>query len=48
MRALHLLYTLLDEDTSVVRGILTKYFQIDVDNLLKEVLEEIVKLPRIL
>jgi len=47
MRALHLLYTLLDEDTSVVRGILTKYFQIDVDNLLKEVLEEIVKLPRI-
>ncbi|MDQ5883079.1 MAG: ATP-dependent Clp protease ATP-binding subunit ClpB [Patescibacteria group bacterium] len=47
MRALHLLYTLIDEDNSAVREILTKFFQIDVDNLLKEVLEEIVKLPRI-
>jgi len=47
MRALHLLYTLLDEEDSSVRDILSKSLKIDVDNLLKETMGEIIKLPRI-
>ena len=47
MRALHLLYTLLDEEDSSVRDILNKSLKIDVDNLLKETMGEIIKLPRI-
>ena len=47
MRALHLLYTLLDEEDSSVKDILSKSLKIDVDNLLKETMGEIIKLPRI-
>jgi len=47
MKALHLLYTLLDEDDSSVRDLLSKSLKIDVDNLLKETMGEIIKLPRI-
>ena len=47
MRALHLFYTLIDEDDSPVREILSKELNIDVDSLLKDILEEIIKLPRI-
>jgi len=47
MRALHLLYVLLDEEDSGPREILEKELKINVENLLKEVLEEIIKLPRI-
>ncbi|MGC8651097.1 MAG: ATP-dependent Clp protease ATP-binding subunit [Minisyncoccia bacterium] len=47
MRALHLLYTLLDEEDSSVRDILSKSFSIDIDALLKDLMGEIIKLPRI-
>ena len=47
MRALHLFYTLIDEEDSPVREILSKELNIDVDSLLKDILEEIIKLPRI-
>lgn len=47
MRALHLLYTLIDEETSAVRDILNSSFNIDIETFLKEVMEEIIKLPRI-
>jgi len=47
MRALHLLYTLIDEENSAVRDILSKAFNIDIEILLKDVMEEIIKLPRI-
>ncbi len=46
MRALHLLYVLLDEDFNI-REILEKELNIPVDDLTKDVLEEIIKLPRI-
>ncbi|MDD3098228.1 MAG: AAA family ATPase [Candidatus Pacebacteria bacterium] len=47
MRALHLLYVLLDESGSGVREILEQIMDVDVGSLLKETLEEIIKLPRI-
>jgi ATP-dependent Clp protease ATP-binding subunit ClpB len=47
MRALHLLYVLLDESGSGVKEILEQKMEIDVDSFLKETLEEIIKLPRI-
>ncbi|MDD5760458.1 MAG: AAA family ATPase [Candidatus Pacebacteria bacterium] len=47
MRALHLLYALLDESDSGVKEILEKNMNVDVENLLKDTLEEIAKLPRI-
>jgi len=47
MRALHLLYVLLDETDSGMRDILEKNMSVDVENLLKDTLEEIIKLPRI-
>lgn len=47
MRALHLLYTLLDEENSGIRNILEKDLKINVEALLKDTLEEIIKLPRI-
>lgn len=46
MRALHLLYTLLEEEFNI-REILEKELKISVDDLVKDVLEEIIKLPRI-
>lgn len=46
MRALHLLYTLLDEEFNI-REILEKELKVPVDNLIKDILEEIIKLPRI-
>ncbi|MGE4554681.1 MAG: ATP-dependent Clp protease ATP-binding subunit [Candidatus Paceibacterota bacterium] len=47
MRSLHLCYTLLDEEDSVVREILEKEFNVNVEDLLKELMSEILKLPRI-
>lgn len=47
MRALHLLYSLLDELGSGVREILEQKMNIEVANLLKDAFEEIIKLPRI-
>lgn len=47
MRALHLLYVLLDEDESGVREILEKNMDVDTENLLKDTFEEIAKLPRV-
>ncbi len=47
MRALHLLYVLLDESDSGVREILENNMNVDVEELLKDVFEEITKLPRI-
>ena len=47
MRALHLLYVLLDEEDSGLREILNKELKINVKDFLKNVLEEIIKLPRI-
>ncbi|HOK17255.1 MAG TPA: AAA family ATPase [Candidatus Paceibacterota bacterium] len=46
MRALHLLIVLLEDDFNI-KEILEKEMKISVDDLTKEVLEEIVKLPRI-
>lgn len=47
MRSLHFLYVLLDEEGSGSRDILQKELKIDVENFLKRILEEIIKLPRI-
>ena len=47
MRALHLLYVLLSEEEGVVREVLEKEMKIDVKTILKDTLEEIIKLPRI-
>lgn len=47
MRALHLLYTLLDEEDSGLRGILEEELQVNVADFLREILEEIIKLPRV-
>ncbi len=47
MRALHLLYVLLEESGSGVKEILEQKMEIDASSLLKETLEEIIKLPRI-
>ena len=47
MRALHLFYTLIDEESSAIRDILSKSFNIEVEMLLKDIMEEIIKLPRI-
>jgi len=47
MRALHLLYVLLDEESSTVKEILEKELKVDVKSMLKDTLEEIIKLPRI-
>ncbi|HUW43744.1 MAG TPA: AAA family ATPase [Bacillota bacterium] len=47
MRALHLLYVLLDEEGSGPREILEKELKVDVEKFLKKILEEIIKLPRI-
>ncbi len=47
MRALHLLYVLLDEEDSSVKEILEKELNVDVRSMLKDILEEIIKLPRI-
>jgi len=47
IRALHLLYVLLDEEDSGPRGILEKELKVNVENFLKKILEEIIKLPRI-
>jgi len=47
MRVLHLAYTLIDEEDSTVREILEKELQVDVEALLKDLLSEIIRLPRI-
>ncbi|MGB9681258.1 MAG: ATP-dependent Clp protease ATP-binding subunit [Minisyncoccia bacterium] len=47
MRSLHLCYTLLDEEDSVVREILEKEFSANVEDILKALMNEIIKLPRI-
>jgi ATP-dependent Clp protease ATP-binding subunit ClpB len=47
MRALHLLYVLLEESGSGVKEILEQKMEIDASSFLKETLEEIIKLPRI-
>ncbi len=47
MRALHLLYVLLSEEGGVVKEILEKEMKIKTEPILKNVLEEIIKLPRI-
>ena len=47
MRALHLFYVLLDEDSSSVRNILETELKINISKLLRDTLEEIIKLPRI-
>ena len=47
MRALHLLYVLLEETDSGIRDILEKNMKVDAEGLLQDTLEEIVKLPRI-
>jgi ATP-dependent Clp protease ATP-binding subunit ClpB len=47
MCALHLLYVLLEENGSEVKEILEQKMEINADSLLKETLEEIIKLPRI-
>ena len=47
MRALHLLYVLLDEEGSGPREILEKELKVNVEKFLKKILEEIIKLPRI-
>ncbi|MGB9763088.1 MAG: ATP-dependent Clp protease ATP-binding subunit [Minisyncoccia bacterium] len=47
MRALHLFYTLLDDEETSVRDILNKGFNLDIEALMKDILEEIIKLPRI-
>lgn len=47
MRSLHLCYTLLDEEDSVVREILEKEFNVNIEDVLQELMSEIIKLPRI-
>jgi len=47
MRALHLLYVLLDEEDSGLRHILEKELKINLKDFLKETLEEIIKFSRI-
>jgi len=47
MRALHLLYVLLDEEGSGLREILEKELKINIKDLLKATLEQIIKLPRV-
>ena len=47
MRALHLLYILLSEEDFLVQEILTKGLNVKIEELLKEVMGEIIKLPRI-
>ncbi len=47
MRALHLMFVILDDEESLSRIILEEKLKIDVSSLLRDLLAEIVKLPRI-
>lgn len=47
MKSLHLFYVLIDEESSAIREILEKELNINIKDLLRDIMEEIIKMPRI-